>query len=218
VAFDYVGFIIAFASIYGIYAILGISLNLEYGYAGQPNFGQVLFYGLGAFVGGTVAANLLPMLAGSAVGDICSISATLAREQIALTQPGISVSVWGIALVSAMVAGGIVGLVASYPALRVREEWYLSMILLVGAEMFRIIVMNTQQLGCGFNGLGGITSPFYWMSSYFQSPTLQADVPTGLYAAVIIALALGCFAIAQRIGNSPYGRLLKSIRDDKVAA
>jgi len=216
--FDYAGFAITFASIYGVFAILGISLNLEYGYAGQPNFGQVLFYGLGAFVGGTVAANLLPIFAGSAVGNICGVSETLARQQIALTQPAVSVSVWGIALLSAMVAGGVVGLVASYPALRVKEEWYLSMILLVGGEMFRIIVMNTEQLGCGFNGLAGITSPFYWMSSYFGSATLQAEVPTGLYAAVIVALAAGCFVIAQKIANSPYGRLLKSIRDDKVAA
>jgi len=216
--FDFAGFFIAFGSVYGIFAILGVSLNLEYGYAGQPNFGQVLFYGLGAFVGGTVAANLLPILAGSAVGNICDVSTQLAREQIALTQPAISVSVWVIALVSAMVAGGVVGLVASYPALRVREEWYLSMILLVSGEMFRVIVMNTQQLGCGFNGLAGITSPFYWMSNYFRSVALQVDVPTGLYAATVLVLALVCYMIAQRIGSSPYGRLLKSIRDDKVAA
>ena len=217
-AFDFTGFAIAFASVYGIYAILGISLNLEYGYGGQPNFGQVLFYGLGAFVGGTAAANLLPTFAGSSIGNICDVSATLAREQIALAYPAVSVSVWVIALVLAMVAGGIVGIVVSYPALRVKEEWYLSMILLVAGEMFRVITMNTQQLGCGFNGLGGVTTPFYWLSTYFPSSTLQANVPTGLYAVVIVVLALACFKIAQRLGNSPYGRLLKSVRDDKIAA
>ncbi len=205
-------------SIYGIYAILGISLNLEYGYGGQPNFGQVLFFGLGAVVGATVAADLLPLLSGSPIGNICNLSAELARENIALANPAISVSVWVIALAFAMVAGGIMGIVVSYPALRVKEEWFLSMILLVGGETFRIVVMNTPQIGCGFNGLSGITTPFYWMSGYFQSATLQADVPTGLYAAVIVVLALGCFVVAQKICNSPYGRLLKSIRDDKVAA
>jgi branched-chain amino acid transport system permease protein len=217
-AFDFTGFAIAFASIYGIYAILGISLNLEYGYGGQPNLGQVLFYGLGAFVGGTAAANLLPMFAGSAIGNICDVSAMLARERIAVAYPAISVSVWIVALILAMVAGGIVGVLVSYPALRVKEEWYLSMILLVAGEMFRVITMNTQQLGCGFNGLAGITTPFYWLSGYFPSPTLQANVPTGLYAVVILAMTFACFKIAQRLGNSPYGRLLKSIRDDKIAA
>jgi branched-chain amino acid transport system permease protein len=204
--------------VYGIYAILGISLNLEYGYGGQPNFGQVLFFGLGAVVGATVAADLIPIFAGLAVGNICDVSSSLTRESIALASPAISVSVWAIALILAALAGGVVGLVVSYPALRVKEEWFLSMILLVGGEAFRIVFMNTPQIGCGFDGLAGITTPFYWISSYFQSNFLQSNVPTGLYSAVIIAIALGCFVIAQRFGNSPYGRLLKSIRDDKVAA
>ncbi|HEV2120465.1 MAG TPA: hypothetical protein VGS11_10245, partial [Candidatus Bathyarchaeia archaeon] len=130
--FDFIGFAISFASFYGIYAILGISLNLEYGFGGQPNFGQVLFFGLGGVVGATVAADLLPFLSGAAVGNICDISSLLSRESIALANPAISVSVWVIALGFAMLAGGIMGLVASYPALRVKEEWFLSMILLVG--------------------------------------------------------------------------------------
>ena len=110
--FDFIGFAISFASFYGIYAILGISLNLEYGFAGQPNFGQVLFFGLGGVVGATVAADLLPLLSGAAVGNICDISSLLSRESIALAYPAISVSVWVIALVIAMLAGGIMGLSA----------------------------------------------------------------------------------------------------------
>ena len=216
--FDFIGFAISFASFYGIYAILGISLNLEYGFAGQPNFGQVLFFGLGGVVGATVAADLLPLLSGAAVGNVCDISSLLTRESIALAYPAISVSVWVIALAFAMVAGGIMGLVASYPALRVKEEWFLSMILLVGGETFRIVVTNTPEIGCGFNGLSGITTPFFWLSNYLPSGPLQAEVPTALYAAVIVALAIGCFVFAQKICNSPYGRLLKSVRDDKVAA
>ena len=215
---DIVGFAITFASVYGIYAIMGISLNLEYGYGGQPNFGQVLFFGLGAIVGATVAAYLIPIFAGLPVGDICSVSSELSRENIATTIPGISISVWVIALFFSSVAGGLVGLLASYPALRVKEEWFLSMILLVGGETFRIFVQNTPQVGCGFNGLAGIFSPFYWMSKAIQIPALQVNVPNGLYSLVIIGILFGCFVIAQRIGNSPYGRLLKSVRDDKTAA
>lgn len=198
---------------------MGISLNLEYGYGGQPNFGQVLFFGLGAVVGATVAADLLPAFAGLPVGNICSVSSELSRESISLANPGISVSVWLIALLFAMAVGGLFGLVASYPALRVREEWFLSMILLVGGETFRIVVQNTPQIGCGFNGIAGIFTPFYWLSKSFSaSSPLQAEVPTGLYALIIVVIAFSCFIIAQRIANSPYGRLLKSVRDDKVAA
>lgn len=190
---------------------------MEYGYGGQPNFGQVLFFGLGAVVGATLTANLLPMLAGLNVGDICTVSSQLARENVASTSPVISVSVWVVAMVIGSIAGGIMGLVASYPALRVKEEWFLSMILLVGGEAFRIVVMNTPQIGCGFNGLAGIYNPFTWFNNYIPQ-SWQTYASTGLFAAIIIAFAFGCFVFAQRIGNSPYGRLLKSVRDDKVAS
>jgi branched-chain amino acid transport system permease protein len=220
---DPINLVTTFASFYGIYAILSISLNLEYGYAGQPNFGQVLFYGLGAFMAAIVAANLLPFFAHVSIGNICDSVAYYVRTSIASSDPGVTISAWIIALIIAMLAGGIVGLVLSYPAIRVKEEWYLSMILLVAGEAFVIIVENTQQIGCGFNGVDGILNPFYWIvQSYAKSSFANSDIglniPGVVYALVIMAAAGICFLVAQKLVNSPYGRLLKSIRDDKVAA
>ncbi len=228
--FDYIGLISSFASYYGIFTILALSLNLEYGYAGQPNFGQVLFYGVGAFVAAIVAANLLPFFAGKSIGNICGVGAYLSRTSIGVGDPAVTLSSWAIALIVAMIAGGIIGLVVSYPALRVKEEWYLSMILLVAGEMFVIIVENTQQIGCGFNGVDGIENPFNWLASVYASSSLShtrlvqainfntPDVAPVAYALVIIVFTVVCFIVAQKLGNSPYGRLLKSIRDDKVAS
>jgi len=220
---DAIDLIATFASFYGIYAILAISLNLEYGYGGQPNFGQVLFYGLGAFVAAIVAANLLPIFVGQGVGNICDQGAYVVRFNVGSTDAGVAISVWIVALLLAMFAGGIIGLLVSYPAIRVKEEWYLSMILLVAGEAFVIIVENTQQIGCGFNGVDGILNPFYWIfqtyqNSSFASSQLGIDLPGLLYAIVILACTGICYFVAQRLVNSPYGRLLKSIRDDKVAA
>jgi branched-chain amino acid transport system permease protein len=220
---DPINLITTFASFFGIYAILTVSLNLEYGYAGQPNFGQVLFYGLGAFVAAIVTANLLPFLAGKVIGNICDAGAYSSRIAISSSFPVIAVSTWLFALIGAMFAGGIVGLLVSYPAIRVKEEWYLSMILLVAGEAFAIIVENTQQIGCGFNGVDGIQNPFYWIySSYsstsFSNTLIGLNFPGMIYAAIILGIAALCFLLSQRLVNSPYGRLLKSIRDDKVAA
>ncbi len=220
---DAIALIVTFASFYGIYVILAVSLNLEYGYAGQPNFGQVLFYGLGAFVAAIAAANLLPYFARVSIGNICNAAAYSVRYSIGSTDGSIAISVWLIALILAMAVGGIFGLLVSYPAIRVKEEWYLSMILLVAGEAFVIVVENTQQIGCGFNGVNGIQNPFYWISqSYTNSPfassNLGIDLPGIIYMVVIIAIAGICFFVAQRLANSPYGRLLKSIRDDKVAS
>ncbi len=220
---DVIDLIATFASFYGIYAILAISLNLEYGYAGQPNFGQVLFYGVGAFVAAIVAANLLPYFARLPIGDICNTGAYEVRFSIGSNDPGIALSAWIVGLILAMIAGGIIGLFLSYPAIRVKEEWYLSMILLVAGEAFVVIVENTQQIGCGIFGLDGIQNPFYWIyqsysTSQFASTQLGLDLPGVVYAIIIMAFAGACYLVSQKLANSPYGRLLKSIRDDKVAA
>jgi branched-chain amino acid transport system permease protein len=218
---DILSLVISFASLYGVYAILAISLNLEYGYAGQPNFGQVLFYGLGAYVAAILAANLMPLLDKVPVGNICNDYAVL--TSIGSNDPSIVIPVWILGLVVGMTVGGIVGLLLSYPALRVKEEWYLSMILLVAAEAFLIVIQNSQQIGCGIFGLNGIQNPFAWLSQTYKSSSfatsqLGIDLPGVVYAIVIIGFAGVCYVVAQKLANSPYGRLLKSIRDDKVAS
>jgi len=40
---DFVKFSIDFTNFYALYLAISISLNLEYGYAGIPNFGKVMF-------------------------------------------------------------------------------------------------------------------------------------------------------------------------------
>lgn len=222
-AADIIALVTSFASFYGIYAILAISLNLEYGYGGQPNFGQVLFYGVGAFVAAIVAADFIPLLARVPTGNICGPSEYVTRYTIGGSDPGIAIPIWIIGLILAMTAGGIIGLLLSYPAIRVKEEWYLSMILLVAGEAFVTIMQNTPQIACGFFGLNGIQNPFYFIyesysKSSFASSALGIDLPGVIYAIIIMAFAGLCYFVAQKLANSPYGRLLKSIRDDKVAA
>lgn len=222
-AFDVVSLLISIGSVFGIFSILSVSLNLEYGYAGQPNFGQVLFYGFGAFSAAMVAANLLPILGGQLIGDVCTSESLIAREAIALSHPVFSIATWLVALAVATGVAALIGYFSSYPALRVKEEWYLSMILLVAAEIFRVVVRNTPQFGCGFNGLAGITNPFEWINVsstrlYIGDTDLAVYVSSGIYAAIILAMAFSCYYLAQKLVNSPYGRLLKSVRDDKVAS
>jgi branched-chain amino acid transport system permease protein len=220
---DIIAIITSFVSFYGIYAILAISLNLEYGYAGQPNFGQVLFYGVGAFVAAIVAADLLPLFARVSSGNICSPTAYAIRYAIGSSSPGIAIPVWIIGLILAMTAGGVIGFLLSYPAIRVKEEWYLSMILLVAGEAFVTIVQNTSQIACGFFGLNGVQNPFYgisqaYSSSAFASSALGIDLPSIVYALIIMGFTGICYLVAQKLADSPYGRLLKSVRDDKVAS
>ena len=63
---------IALLTIFGISALMALSLNLEYGVAGVPNFGQVLFVSIGAYTAGLTYTRLLPVLAGQSVLNPCA--------------------------------------------------------------------------------------------------------------------------------------------------
>ncbi|MFI5421859.1 MAG: hypothetical protein ACHQ1H_12895 [Nitrososphaerales archaeon] len=113
-AIDLASLSIAYFSVFGIFSILAISLNLEYGYAGQPNFGQVLFYGVGAFTAGIVSAILVRIFSGlPANGDICSTSYELQRLSVYVTNGAFTLSAWGIAVVAAIAVGALAGFLAA---------------------------------------------------------------------------------------------------------
>ena len=57
-------FIIDLLAIYSLYVIVNISLNLEFGYAGIPNFGKVIPVAVGAFVAGFLPGRLLAIFNG----------------------------------------------------------------------------------------------------------------------------------------------------------
>jgi len=204
---------IALATFFGIAALMALSLNLEYGVAGIPNFGQALFVSVGAYTAGWTYTRLLPRLAGKQVIYPCGktlMSALQLRTDILRTAPTIGLLNFTITLIIAAIIGGIVGYLASYPALRLKEEWYLALVLLVGSEIVRIIVRGYEPLICAHNGLAGIAQPFAWL----KNPTLSS----ALFAVLVLMLVAGTFFYCEKLVRSPYGRLLKAVREnDRVA-
>jgi len=199
-----------FASFFGIYMILSVSLNLEYGYGGQPNFGKVAFFGIGAFVAGVMASRVLPLIAGVTVIDPLGPQGVEVRIAISSTRPIETIVTFVLALILATIVGGFFGYLLSYPALRIREEWFLAMVLLVSGEIVRIIVRSYPPIVGGYQGLAGVSNPFRWIG--------DATKASLAYAALILAIALGVYLLVDRSVNSPFGRLLKSVRDDPVAS
>ena len=57
-------FVVDLLAIFAVYAIVNLSLNLEFGYTGIPNFGKVLAVGAGAFVAASVPGRIFASLAG----------------------------------------------------------------------------------------------------------------------------------------------------------
>src|SRR5882724_11712858 len=132
---DLAGTIIALLTFFGISALMALSLNLEYGVAGVPNFGQVLFVSIGAYTAGITYTRLLPLLAGEPFLEPCGSSLALAvrlRTSIMVTMPGFGLINFVITLVISALVGGAVGYGISYIMLRLKQEWFLALVLLVG--------------------------------------------------------------------------------------
>jgi branched-chain amino acid transport system permease protein len=198
---------------FGIYALMALSLNLEYGVAGIPNFGQAAFVSFGAYTAGMLYTRLLPLLAGRPFIPPCGDTLTGAlqlRTDIIGSNPIVALETFLITLCIAAAVGGAAGYLASYPALRLKEEWYLALTLLVGSEVVRIVVNGFSPLICGTNGLAGIGQPFLWL----ESPALSAVA----FLVPIFLLVLAAFVLCERLIHSPYGRMLRAIREnDRIA-
>ena len=201
---------IALLTFFGIAAIMALSLNIEYGVAGIPNFGQALFVAIGAYSAGVTYTRLMPLLAGRAALEPCGATnmapALALRGEILKTMPAVALGNFALTLLIAAVIGGVVGLVASYPALRLKEEWFLGLVLLVGSETVRIFVRGYEPIICAHNGLSGISQPLTWLGT----PQMRSIA----FAGLVLVIAAVCYWYSERLVRSPYGRLLKALREN----
>ena len=208
---DIIATIIALLTMFSIYSLMAISLNLEYGVAGVPNFGQALFVSLGAYVTGVTYTRLLPPLAGLEAIHPCgsSLGAALQlRSEIMATQPLAGFLNLALTFVIAAALGGLVGFAVSYVTLRLKQEWYLALVLLVGGEIARIAVRSADDLICSHNGISGVAGPFYYLD--------DARASSALFMLLALALALAAYRYSEGLIRSPFGRMLKGLRENEA--
>jgi branched-chain amino acid transport system permease protein len=111
---------------------------------------------------------------------------------------------WAAAIVLAAVAGIAMAMVA----LRLRED-YLAIVTLGFAEVLRLFLLNEAWLTRGANGITGIPRPLHAL--------LGRHYDVFYLAAVLAAVGLVYWAL-QRVGGSPFGRVLRAIREDETVA
>lgn len=203
-------FVIDLLALFGIFAIISLSLNLEFGYAGIPNFGKLLAVAGGAFFIGAVPGRILAYLFGVINGldyvkDNARIMTALAK--ILASNPLLSVVLLVLSLILAAVVGALLGFIASYPAIRLRED-YLAITLLAMAEILRTIGYNYEGLIGGTLGIA-VPDPFRWVGGELRYP---------LATAVIMIVTVIIFLYVERLSKSPIGRVLRAMRDDEVSA
>lgn len=195
-------------AIFSIYLIINLSLNLEFGFAGVPNFGKVLSVAAGAFVMGTVPFVIYGVVMDygglDPVDDNIMLIGQI-NDHIA-AHPEIAIGVFAITAVVAIVMGGILGLISAYPAIRLRGD-YLAITLLGFGEVIRIIGMNHTPLVGGTLGV--------------SVPDMLSFVPNEyrfvIASVVLLGFAGAAYLVVSRFTNSPVGRLLRSTRDDEMA-
>ncbi len=125
-----------------IYAIIGLSMNLTNGFAGQFSLGQAGFMAIGAYAVGifTVPVDLRPMV-------FYATPMNPAISHIYLSMPQAL-------LLGGLVAALVAGLIGA-PVLRLRGD-YLAIATLGFSEIIRILITNASSITNGALGIKGI--------------------------------------------------------------
>ncbi len=200
------------AELFCLFLVISLTVNLEFGYAGIPNFGKVLFVAAGAFLAGSISYRLMVYVMGLKYsGDIFALQASFVPQIDSLLSHNPLVAV-GLALFMLGLGagmGGLFGYLSSYPAIKLRED-YLGMLLLAAGEFFNYF---SQAYYPFLGGAEGMTSP---------SPIFSLALPTGQENLVVLGVlavaAVLVYLYSERVGRSPLGRTLRAVRDNEVAA
>jgi len=102
---------------------------------------------------------------------------------------------------------GLAGLFVSLPTLRLRED-YFAMVTIVFSEILRLFFKSEDWLTKGTRGLRGIPRPLFQL---FRENYLL------FYTLLVYLFLIVCYLITQKIVKSPFGRILKAIREDETA-
>jgi branched-chain amino acid transport system permease protein len=114
-------------------------------------------------------------------------------------------------LVAVLAAAGLSALLAlllGWPTVRLRED-YLAIALIGAAEVLRRIATEEKWLVNGSRGLGGIPRPL--------SGVVDAESYRYVFLALTVALLAIVFVLVDRGIRSPWGRVLRAIREDEAA-
>ncbi|MGJ9423321.1 branched-chain amino acid ABC transporter permease [Aeromicrobium sp. CF3.5] len=172
-----------------VFAIAAIGLNIHFGYTGLLNFGQAGFMALAGF----------------------ALAVTMVQFDLPLA----------IGLVMGLIASVILAFILGVPTLRLRAD-YLAIVTIASAEVIRLILGAVEFKGLfgGSNGLNGYVGEFQALNPYDSG----LDIGIGswsrndLWSMTVgwTIVGLGCLLV-WALMRSPWGRLLRSIREDEDA-
>ena len=180
-------FLVGTIALAAIYAIYTLGLNLQFGYTDLANLGFVASFAIGAYV------------------------------SVILTYPppgptdaymfGFNLPIW-VGVIAAAGAAALSAFLIGLPTLKIGAEFFVAVTFAFG-EIVRLIAENETWLTNGSFGFYGLSRPF---KQFFSSYTYEFFFASLMVGSLIIA-----YLIMTRICNSPFGRMLKGIRENDMA-
>ncbi|MGH3666174.1 MAG: branched-chain amino acid ABC transporter permease [Egibacteraceae bacterium] len=174
-----------------VFALAAIGLNMHFGYTGLLNFGQVGFMAIGAYgIAVSVATFGLSLWTGLAIGLVLSV---------------------------------ILALLLGLPTLRLRAD-YLAIVTIASSEIIRFLARSVSLRGLtgGSFGLTQFARDFYAINPYpigrygFWVVRVDERLLWLLTVAWVLVALLSLMAYLHM--HSPWGRVIRSIREDEDAA
>jgi len=173
------------------FGLAALGLNIHFGYTGLLNLGQAVFMAAGAY-------------------------------GLSMSVVTLGLSFWWGLLLGVIVFPLILAAIMGVPTLRLRAD-YLAIVTIAASEMFRIVARSPSldRWTGSSDGLTGFATTFYDLSPYDKQERYFFDlfignqmwvVTVGWIALVIVIL------ISLLLMKSPWGRVLKAIREDEDAA
>ncbi|HEY8409721.1 MAG TPA: branched-chain amino acid ABC transporter permease [Gaiellaceae bacterium] len=187
------GFWAFVAVVAGIYTILALGLQVQFGFAGLLNFGQVGFMAIGAY----------------------TMAILVVKE---------GWSTW-LAAPLGIAAAAAAGLLVGLPALRLRAD-YFAIVTIAFSEIVRYVATNETALTGGSQGtiaLGpiGTATQYNGQWSRFQAQvqhSLGFSSSDATMLVIVWGVAVVLLALTWLVLRTPWGRVLRAIRDDEDAA
>jgi branched-chain amino acid transport system permease protein len=173
------------------FAVAAVGLNLHFGYTGLLNFGHIGFLMVSAY-------------------------------GLAITVSYFGLSMW-LGLVAGMLAAVVLALALGLPTLRLRAD-YLAIVTIVAAEILRFVFRSVwaRDVTGGSFGLTGFASEFYALNPFppgnYGIGLVQFSERTSWLLVVGWSLAILAMLFLWRLSRSPWGRVLRAIREDEDAA
>jgi branched-chain amino acid transport system permease protein len=178
----------------GMWVLLALGLNVQWGYAGLINFSVAAFWGIGMYCVALITAPGSPL--------------------------GLEMSP-AVAFVAAVVVSATVAVAIGLPTLRLRAD-YLAIASLGLAEIIRLLVKNQEDVTAGTSGISvpdGLLPGLVETIDAVFAPDAPAFPYRGLVDLLLVgAAALVVYLLLRRVHRSPWGRVLRTIRSDEDLA